>query len=176
MLQNGDQDYKPSPQMQYQYLDKIEILDAEDLQNVDFACALNETWAYLDMTVYYQNATKTLVIKPASSDVTFDKLLAVKFGVSGKDPSWCEGFFYKSQMRDNTDTYARFDLIPNQSGLQSLVAEFWLLDDEGSINMEITTEDDFNNKTLYRPPQPDFFTLDYFDQLPKKKKLFDFLQ
>jgi len=31
MLQNGDQDYHPSEQMMYQYLDKIEILDAEDL-------------------------------------------------------------------------------------------------------------------------------------------------
>ena len=42
--------------------------------------------------------------------------------------------------------------------------------------MEITTVEDYTNKTLYRPPQPDFYTLEYFDQLPKKKNLFDFLQ
>jgi len=33
--------------------------------------------------VYYSNATKTLTIKPVNGDVTFDKLIAVKFGVYG---------------------------------------------------------------------------------------------
>ena len=113
MIQNGDQDYKPDASMMYQFLDRIEILDAEDLQNVTFACALNETWSYVDMIVYYSNATKTLTIKPASDKVTFDKLLAIKFGVTGKDPSWCDGFFYKSQLIDDTDTYVRFNLLPN---------------------------------------------------------------
>lgn len=83
MLQNGDQDYRPPQEMKYQYLDKIEILDAQDLQNVDFACALNETWSYVNMTVYYSEATKTLTIKPVNGDVTFEKLIAVKFGVYG---------------------------------------------------------------------------------------------
>ena len=101
MLQNGDQDYRPSAEMMYQYLDKIEILDAEDLKNVDFACALNETWDYVDFTAYYADATKTLTLKPVNSNVTFDKLLAIKFGVTGKDPSWCNGFFYKSQVAED---------------------------------------------------------------------------
>jgi hypothetical protein len=44
--------------------------------------------------------------------------------------------------------------------------------------MEITTLDDFNSdgKILYRPPTPDFYTLDYFEKNPPTKKLFDFLQ
>jgi hypothetical protein len=90
--------------MKYQYLDRIEILDAEDLAGVNFSCALNETWAYVDMQVYYSNATKTLTIKPVKNDITFDKLIAIKFGVEGQDPSWCKGFFYESQIRDENDT------------------------------------------------------------------------
>jgi len=130
------------------------------------------------MVVYYSNATKTLTIKPSTNNVTFDKLLAIKFGVTGKDPSWCDGFFYKSQLVDDLDDYVRFNLIPNQEPLKELVAEFWLLDDEGSINMEITTLDDYNSdgKLLYRPPSPDFYSLDYFLKNPPTKKLFDFLQ
>lgn len=178
MLQNGDQDYHPSEQMMYQYLDKIEILDAEDLSNVDFACALNETWSSVDMQVFYANATKTLTIKPVSANVTFDKLLAIKFGVTGKDPSWCKGFYYTSQMVEDSDTYVRFNLVPNQPNLKDLVAEFTLLDDEGSIDVQITTEEDFlsDGKILYRPPSPDFYSTDYFVKNPPTKKLFDFLQ
>jgi hypothetical protein len=93
-LLNGDPDFRLPSEMKYQFLDKIEILDAEDLKDVDFACALNETWGFVDMTVYYSDATKTLTIKPVSDQLTFDKLLAVKFGEKGKDVSWCEGFYY----------------------------------------------------------------------------------
>ncbi len=96
----------------------------------------------------------------------------------GKDPHYCEGFFYTSNLRDDNDTYARFDLIPNDdSVLKDLVAEFWLLDDDGSINVEITTEEDYKsgNNILYRPPMPEFYTLDNFLKKPPTKNLFDFL-
>jgi hypothetical protein len=45
-----------------------------------------------------------------------------------------------------------------------LVAEFTLLDDEGSIDVQITTLDDYvsDGKILYRPPSPDFYNTDYF--------------
>jgi hypothetical protein len=70
-------------------------------------------------------------------------------------------------------------LIPNENTtLKELVAEFWLLDDNGSINVTITTIDDFNSNysLLYRPPQPEFYSLNYFEKNPPTKKLFDFLQ
>lgn len=174
-LQNGDPDFRLPETMKYQYLDKIEILDAEDLKDVDFACALNETWGYVDMNVFYSDATKTLTIKPISEQVTFDKLINVKFGQKGVDPSWCEGFFYTAQIREDNDTYVWFDLTPSQPKLPSLVAEFWLLDDEGSINLEITTVEDNNNGTLYRAPTPDFYNLQSFWKNPPTKKLFEFL-
>jgi hypothetical protein len=113
MLQNGDIDYKPASNMMYQYLDKIEIHDADDLQNIDFACGIDRGFSFIPMTPFYNNGTKTLTIKPSDSNVTFDKLNIVKFGQSGKDPQYCQGFFYKSQLRLENDTYARFDLIPS---------------------------------------------------------------
>jgi hypothetical protein len=179
MLQNGDIDYKPAANMMYQYLDKIEIHDADDLQNIDFACGIDRGFSFIPMTPFYNNGTKTLTIKPNNSNVTFDKLNIVKFGQSGKDPQYCQGFFYKSQLRLENDTYARFDLIPSEnSTLKDLIAEFWLLDDEGSINVEITTEDDWNSegKLFYRPPMPEFYTLDSYTSKPLKNNLFDFLQ
>ncbi len=79
-LLNGDIDYKPAPGMMYQYLDKIEIHAAEDLQNVDFACGINRGFSFIPMTAFYNNGTKTLVIKPVQTNVTFDQLNIVKFG------------------------------------------------------------------------------------------------
>lgn len=58
------------------------------------------------------------------------------------------------------------------------MAEFTLLDDEGSIDVQITTLEDYvsEGKILYRPPSPDFYSLDYFKKNPPTKKLFDFVQ
>jgi hypothetical protein len=62
--------------------------------------------------------------------------------------------------------------------MEDLVAEFLLLDDFGSIDVEITTRSDYNsNKTkLYRPPQPEFYNLDNLYKKIPQKKLFEFLQ
>lgn len=178
-LLNGDLDYKPASNMMYQYLDKIEIHDAQDLQNVDFACGINRGFSFIPMTAFFNNGTKTLTIKPDNTNVTFDQLNIVKFGESGKDAQYCQGFFYTSHLRDDNDTYVRFDLIPNENGtLKDLIAEFWLMDDQGSINVEITTEEDWNSngKILYRPPMPEFYSFDYYYKNPPTKKLFDFFQ
>jgi hypothetical protein len=102
--------------MMYQYLSKIEIHDADDLKNVDFACGINRGLTFINMTVFYNNGTKTLTIQPSASDVTFDQLLTIKFGVSGVDSQYCKGFFYYSQIREDNDTYVRYDLIPNEEG------------------------------------------------------------
>ena len=95
MLSNGDSDYKVPSAMQYQYLDQIDILNAEDLSNSDFACALNRSWSPVALNVYYTDSTKTLTIKPlAGTDLTFDQLMLIKFGNSKLDVSYCSGFTY----------------------------------------------------------------------------------
>ena len=67
-------------------------------------------------------------------------------------------------MVEDTDQYVRFNLVPNHPNLKELVAEFTLLDDEGSIDVQITNLDDYvsDGKILYRPLSPDFYSTDYF--------------
>lgn len=71
-LQNGDSDYKPSSSMNYQFLEQIDILNAQDIADTDFACSLNKSWIPLNMTVYYSESTKTLTIKPNTNTLTYD--------------------------------------------------------------------------------------------------------
>lgn len=50
--------------------------------------------------------------------------------------------------------------------MKPLVAEFTLLDNKGTINMEITTQEDFDaGKTIiYRVPEKIVYNLDNFPQ------------
>jgi hypothetical protein len=166
--------------MTYQFLDSIEILNADDLADSDFACALNRTWNPINFTVYYNNGTKTLTLKPKSAGVTFDQLMAVKFGNSTKDVSWCQDFTYTANLKEDNRTYWRFDLVSTQAPglLEDLVAEFTLLDDDGSINVEITTVSDYNadGDNIFRPPQPEFYTLEKFKAKETKRNIADFVQ
>jgi hypothetical protein len=101
--------------------------------------------------------------------------LLVKFGQSGKDVDYCQGFSYKANFDADfkAESIVRYNLTSAQPGhvLEDLVAEFRLLDDEGTILVEITTASDFydhNRTKLYRPPQPEFWSLDAFSKAPKK--------
>ena len=142
-------------------------MNAADLENSDFACALDKNWTPINLTVYYTQSTKTLTIKPQFvGSITFAQLMVVKFGDSSKDVSYCNGFFYTAVIDEEAlaETYVRYNLTSTQAPgiMEDLVAEFLLLDDFGSIDVEITTRSDYNtNKTkLYRPPQPEFYNLD----------------
>lgn len=74
MLQNGDIDYQAPSNMNYQYFQQIDIHNADDLKNSDFACALNRSWYATPLNVFYNDYTKTLTIKPFTDDqlITFD--------------------------------------------------------------------------------------------------------
>jgi len=108
--------------------------------------------------------------------------MVVKFGDSSKDVSYCNGFFYTAEIDEEAlaETYVRYNLTSTQAPgiMEDLVAEFLLLDEFGSIDVEITTRSDYNsNKTkLYRPPQPEFYNLDNLYKKIPQKKLFEFLQ
>ena len=70
MVQHGDNAYQPPADRQSRFLDQIDILNAKDLANTDFACALNRSWVPTNMTVSYNNATQVLTLK--GGDLTFD--------------------------------------------------------------------------------------------------------
>lgn len=68
-------------------------------------------------------------------------------------------------------------MIPGQTHIDTLVAEFTLLDDQGTINVEITSRDDFDSgkKKLFRVPTPTVYDVTQFAG-PKNKKITDFLK
>lgn len=57
--------------------------------------------------------------------------------------------------------------------MKPLVAVFTLMDDQGTMNVEITTDEDFKsgNKILYRPPKDAVFNPDMGTLFPPKDKL-----
>jgi hypothetical protein len=65
--------------------------------------------------------------------------------------------------------------------MPNLVATFTQMDDAGTLNVEITTENDYNNKslTLFRPPADAVFNPDkdtYFPRTNLQKKLSSFVK
>jgi hypothetical protein len=179
MAQNGDIDYKGPESFSYQYLDQIDIMNAKDIADSDFACALNKSWVPLALNVFYTDSTQTLTIKPISGSITFDQLMLVQFGTKARDVSYCGGSTYSAKITDEEDdeTYARYQLTSAQAKLEDLVAEFRLIDDDGSILTEITTASDYASKKtkLFRPPQPEYYNLANFSPKPITKKLSQFL-
>jgi hypothetical protein len=80
----------PPANTQYGFLDQIDIMNAQDLMDMDFACALNSSWIPTNLTIYYTNSTQTLTIKPkVGNDFTFDQLNLIKFGKTGADVDYC---------------------------------------------------------------------------------------
>jgi hypothetical protein len=108
----------------------------------------------------------------------------IRFGVTGKDPSFCDAdsFSYKgtNDTTASNSTYWKYTVESLQGAtvLDTLVAEFWLLDNDGTINVEFTTQADFDaGKTiLYRPPQPEYYNKADFNKQDVTKSLGDFMK
>lgn len=143
MVQHGDSAYQPPAGRQSNYLDQIDIMNAADLANTTFVCALNRSWIPINLTYSFNSYTNVLTLKPVGIDVTFDQVMLIKFGEEGKDISFCNGFTYTAEQvdEDRAETYLRYNLTSNQAPgvVEDLVAEFLLIDDDGSILVEITT-------------------------------------
>lgn len=184
----GDFTYEPPEGFQIQYLDKIEILNAEDLKNTSFACALDLNLDAKNLSVDYNNYTKILTIKPSltNPDIKFNGISVIKFGSDEDgDLNLCgsRSFQYQVNAKDTSQNAKWTYNLTNGNGgsnqtYPNLVAEFMLLDDEGTINVEITSEADYNSsgKLLYRVPD---FVLhqDRFTNSSKlTKKLSDFMK
>jgi hypothetical protein len=98
-VQHGDSSYQPAADRAYRLLDKIEIMNAQDLKDTDFACALDASWRPTNLTVFYSESNQILTIKPnatVDSDISFDQAVLIKFGNSQKDVSFCNGFTYNA--------------------------------------------------------------------------------
>lgn len=143
-------------------LGEIHILHASELKDVDHACYLGINLKPKNMTFKYDEESQVLTITPAADDlnVTFRNIGFIKFGNSLKEPNICnpDGFkYFGEELTDlKNKTFRAFKLQPASGStvLQPLYATALLMDDDGSINLNITTESDWNSKftELFRVP------------------------
>jgi hypothetical protein len=83
-VQYGDFDYHPPEGMTIDTLQDIQILQAQDLNDTDFACFLGTNLNPINMTIDYNPYTYVLTLKPsnAQNTVTFRDIGFIKFGNS----------------------------------------------------------------------------------------------
>jgi len=114
------------------------------------------------MDASYDEKLEVLTIKPAATtaNLTFREIGFIKFGNSATDPNVCDakGFSYNAtELTDlGNDTFRAFELVPALGGdvLETLYATALLMDDDGSVNLNITTKSDWDSNftKLFRVP------------------------
>jgi len=164
-------------------LDEIRILGAKSLNDTDYACYLGTTLEPERMDATYDEALEILTIKPsaASTNLTFREIGFIKFGNSQTDPNVCDskGFSYNAtELTDlSNDTFSAFELIPAVGGdvVETLYATALLMDDDGSVNLNITTKSDWdaNFTKLFRVPYVS--SMEKYPESRVTKKLSDFM-
>jgi hypothetical protein len=87
----GDQDYTLDTSYQFQFLDKILILNADDLKDNTFACYFDENKKPVKMIIDYNPFTKVLTLKTttANPDISLLKVSLFRFGKAG-DEKTCD--------------------------------------------------------------------------------------
>lgn len=136
------------------------------------------------MNFTYDPVYEVLTIKPdaGTANLTFKDIGFIKFGNSAVDPNVCDskGFTYHGQEITDlkNDTFSAFELTPAIGGdvLETLYATALLMDNEGSINFNITTKSDWDSNftKLFRVP----YVQDqkHFNQSEVTLKLDDFMK
>ena len=79
-------------------IDKVIILNAEDLKDTNFACAMLSSASQMTtLTPKYDDATKTLTISPLSGSIAMGQLASIFYGNDAADPNICnsQSQFYK---------------------------------------------------------------------------------
>jgi len=160
-VEYGDFQYEPPQGYQIQYLQEIQILNAADLKNTSFACYLGLNMQPVNLTYSFNPFTNVLTIKPTTDnpDVKFNEIGFIKFGsTQDGDVNFCDpaSFQYKTDSSDMKDPLQWvFNLSSSQPGLKPLTAVFQLMDNQGTINVEITTTEDFESgyTKLYHVPE-----------------------
>ena len=126
-------------------LEEVKILGAQDLNNTDYACYMGTELNPKKMNYTYDAVTETLTLTPIETNLTFKDIGFIKFGNSSLEPNVCDstGFTYHARnlTANATTTYNAFQLTPASatSVLEPLVLTVQLMDDEGSLNVNITT-------------------------------------
>jgi hypothetical protein len=141
-------------------LEDIKILGAESLNETNYACYLGYELTPKQMTFAYDDELKILTLTPQEASLTFKDIGFIKFGNNETEPNVCDskGFTYHGEALPdlNNETFSAYKLTPAIGGtiLESLYVTALLMDDAGSVNLNITTESDWNSSftKLFRVP------------------------
>ena len=95
-------------------------------------------------------------------DIKFNEIGFIKFGNSKLEQNFCDAatFQYDGTKAASDDHAVTYNLVSRGGDqMEPLVAVFTQMDDQGTINVEITTkkDSDSGNKILYRPPKEAVF-------------------
>lgn len=128
----------------------------------------------------YNPKSKVLTLQPdaKSPNVNFKDIGFIKFGNSKTDQNFCDQttFQYVVKSSDVTNDHQWTYTLTSKAGgnlLPDLVAVFKQMDDAGTLNVEITTQDDFDSKytKLYAPPADAVFNPKMANYFPTQDKL-----
>ncbi len=139
----------------------------------------------MNLDFSYNEYSNVFTLKPtkATPNIKFNEIGFIKFGsAKNGDQNFCDSTSFQYNT-DSSDTKTNphqwvFNISSTQKSLKPLIATFTQLDDIGTLNLEITTIEDFNaGKTLiYRVPDKIVYDTSSFpDQKDLKKNLEDFL-
>jgi hypothetical protein len=135
------------------------------------------------LNVDYNKFNKVLTIKPINdADLSFKDISIIRF-VGQDDPDVCSSttYSYKTDNKDITNTHKWTYSISNLGSptiIKPLVVTFTQLDDIGTINVDITTQDDYNSggKIIYKVPTPEVYDLSKFDTSNLQKPLSSYVK
>ena len=162
-------------------LEEIKILGASSLNDTNYACYLGLQLNPVMMDSSYDPDLEILTIKPdvATTNLTFREIGFIKFGNSAVDPNICDpaGFSYNATQINANDTYIELELVPALGGdiLENLYLTALLMDDDGSINLNITTKSDWDSNFTKLFRVPDVQDQSKFPQSEVTKKISDFI-
>lgn len=83
-------------------MDKLIIVNAEDLKDTSFACSIDHKFDIEQLDISYDVNKKTLTISPKSGETfTFNMFKQITFGsASKKDLNLCDGNTYFYRLKD----------------------------------------------------------------------------
>ena len=90
-MADGNFQYEPEGYSIHK-LDFIDILNADDLKDTDFACYMGLNLNPINLTYSYDEDSKILTLKPTfdNPEVKFKDIGFIKFGNSAIEPNFCD--------------------------------------------------------------------------------------
>jgi len=133
---------------QNQQLRSIKIIGAADLKGTDFACIIDADFQVSQIMPVFNDGASTLELRTYDETwFTPSELAMIRFGDSTKETNICNvTTSYRYMVKDAAPikaagTTLKLELINNEQPLNTVFANFVLLDDMGTVKVTFTRED-----------------------------------